>query len=57
MNLLLLAHRCQLLVGFVYVRNRLETILYVGAEGLKERTKRTTFIRVQEQENNVYSKE
>ncbi|MBK2124504.1 GMP reductase [Fangia hongkongensis] len=30
---------------------------YVGAKHLKELTKRTTFIRVQEQENNVYGKE
>ncbi|WP_428448020.1 hypothetical protein [Photobacterium nomapromontoriensis] len=28
-----------------------------GAAQLKELTKRTTFIRVQEQENNVYGKE
>ncbi|MGO1297137.1 MAG: GMP reductase [Vibrio sp.] len=33
------------------------TCTYVGAEQLKELTKRTTFIRVQEQENNVYGKE
>ncbi|MFC3024104.1 GMP reductase [Vibrio zhugei] len=33
------------------------TCTYVGAEHLKELTKRTTFIRVQEQENNVYGKE
>ncbi|MGX9416377.1 GMP reductase [Vibrio sp. RC27] len=33
------------------------TCTYVGAEALKELTKRTTFIRVQEQENNVYGKE
>ena len=30
---------------------------YVGAAKLKELTKRTTFIRVQEQENNVFGKE
>jgi GMP reductase len=29
----------------------------VGASQLKELTKRTTFIRVREQENNVYGKE
>jgi GMP reductase len=28
---------------------------YVGASALKELTKRTTFIRVQEQENRAYS--
>ena len=33
------------------------TCTYVGAAQLKELTKRTTFIRVQEQENNVYGKE
>ncbi|MGY2574329.1 GMP reductase [Vibrio sp. C8] len=33
------------------------TCTYVGAASLKELTKRTTFIRVQEQENNVYGKE
>ena len=33
------------------------TCTYVGASKLKELTKRTTFIRVQEQENNVYGKE
>ncbi len=33
------------------------TCTYVGAAKLKELTKRTTFIRVQEQENNVYGKE
>ncbi|UGA57150.1 GMP reductase [Vibrio sp. VB16] len=33
------------------------TCTYVGAARLKELTKRTTFIRVQEQENNVYGKE
>ena len=33
------------------------TCTYVGAQHLKELTKRTTFIRVLEQENNVYSKE
>jgi GMP reductase len=32
------------------------TCTYVGASKLKELTKRTTFIRVQEQENQVYSK-
>ncbi|PCS22336.1 GMP reductase [Candidatus Enterovibrio escicola] len=32
------------------------TCTYVGAAKLKELTKRTTFIRVQEQENNLYSK-
>ena len=32
------------------------TCTYVGARRLKELTKRTTFIRVQEQENQVYSK-
>jgi GMP reductase len=32
------------------------TCTYVGASRLKELTKRTTFIRVQEQENQVYSK-
>ena len=31
------------------------TCTYVGASRLKELTKRTTFIRVQEQENRVYS--
>ena len=31
--------------------------LVVGAAKLKELTKRTTFIRVQEQENNVFGKE
>ena len=31
------------------------TCTYVGASKLKELTKRTTFIRVQEQENQVYS--
>ena len=31
------------------------TCTYVGARRLKELTKRTTFIRVQEQENQVYS--
>jgi GMP reductase len=31
------------------------TCTYVGAKRLKELTKRTTFIRVQEQENQVYS--
>ena len=30
---------------------------YIGAATLKELTKRTTFIRVREQENNVYGKE
>lgn len=33
------------------------TCTYVGAQYLKELTKRTTFIRVLEQENNVYGKE
>jgi GMP reductase len=33
------------------------TCTYLGASELKELTKRTTFIRVQEQENNVYGKE
>ncbi len=33
------------------------TCTYVGASSLKELSKRTTFIRVQEQENNVYGKE
>ena len=33
------------------------TCTYVVAARLKELTKRTTFIRVQEQENNVYGKE
>ncbi|UJF16836.1 GMP reductase [Vibrio sp. SS-MA-C1-2] len=33
------------------------TCTYVGAARLKELTKRTTFIRVQEQENNVYGRE
>ena len=33
------------------------TRTYVGASQLKELTKRTTFIRVREQENNVYGKE
>lgn len=33
------------------------TCTYVGAAFLKELTKRTTFIRVQEQENNVFGKE
>lgn len=33
------------------------TCTYVGAAKLKELTKRTTFIRVHEQENNVYGKE
>jgi GMP reductase len=33
------------------------TCTYVGAQRLKELTKRTTFIRVLEQENNVYGKE
>ncbi|EAS45718.1 GMP reductase [Photobacterium profundum] len=33
------------------------TCTYVGASQLKQLTKRTTFIRVQEQENNVYGKE
>ncbi|SES82017.1 GMP reductase [Thalassotalea agarivorans] len=33
------------------------TCTYVGAARLKELSKRTTFIRVQEQENNVYGKE
>jgi len=32
------------------------TCTYVGAESLKELSKRTTFIRVQEQENRVYTK-
>ena len=32
------------------------TCTYVGAARLKELTKRTTFIRVAEQENKVYSK-
>ena len=31
------------------------TCTYVGASRLKELTKRTTFIRVEEQENKVYS--
>jgi len=31
------------------------TCTYVGAQRLKELTKRTTFIRVAEQENRVYS--
>ena len=31
------------------------TCTYVGAEKLKELTKRTTFIRVAEQENQIYS--
>jgi GMP reductase len=31
--------------------------IWVGASQLKELTKRTTFIRVREQENNVYGKE
>jgi GMP reductase len=31
------------------------TCTYVGAQRLKELTKRTTFIRVAEQENQVYS--
>ena len=31
------------------------TCTYVGAERLKELTKRTTFIRVEEQENRVYN--
>jgi GMP reductase len=33
------------------------TCTYVGASNLKELTKRTTFIRVQEQENNMFGKE
>ncbi|NRA40819.1 MAG: GMP reductase [Pseudomonadales bacterium] len=33
------------------------TCTYVGAASLKELSKRTTFIRVQEQENNVFGKE
>ena len=33
------------------------TCTYVGAQRLKELTKRTTFIRVAEQENRVYEKE
>ena len=33
------------------------TCTYVGAATLKQLSKRTTFIRVQEQENNVYGKE
>ncbi len=33
------------------------TCTYVGAAELRELTKRTTFIRVQEQENNVFGKE
>ena len=33
------------------------TCTYVGAAALRELTKRTTFIRVREQENNVYGKE
>jgi GMP reductase len=33
------------------------TCTYVGAASLKELSKRTTFIRVQEQENVVYGKE
>jgi len=33
------------------------TCTYVGASALRELTKRTTFIRVREQENNVYGKE
>ncbi|MGL4381470.1 MAG: GMP reductase [Vibrio sp.] len=33
------------------------TCTYVGAAELRELTKRTTFIRVQEQENNVYERE
>ncbi|KWT98983.1 GMP reductase [Vibrio toranzoniae] len=33
------------------------TCTYVGAAKLKELTKRTTFIRVQEQENNIFGKE
>ncbi|QMV16915.1 GMP reductase [Vibrio spartinae] len=33
------------------------TCTYVGAANLKELTKRTTFIRVQEQENNMFGKE
>ena len=32
------------------------TCTYVGASQLKELSKRTTFIRVEEQENQVYSK-
>ena len=32
------------------------TCTYVGASRLKNLTKRTTFIRVQEQENQVYTK-
>jgi GMP reductase len=32
------------------------TCTYVGAARLKELTKRTTFIRVAEQENTIYSK-
>ena len=31
------------------------TCTYVGAQRLKELTKRTTFIRVEEQENRVYT--
>ena len=33
------------------------TCTYVGAQRLKELTKRTTFIRVAEQENQVYKKD
>lgn len=33
------------------------TCTYVGAAKLKELTKRTTFIRVREQENNLFGKE
>ena len=33
------------------------TCTYVGAERLKELTKRTTFIRVSEQENRVYTEQ
>jgi GMP reductase len=33
------------------------TCTYLGASELRELTKRTTFIRVQEQENNVFGKE
>ncbi|PTP68095.1 GMP reductase [Vibrio splendidus] len=33
------------------------TCTYLSAAKLKELTKRTTFIRVQEQENNVFGKE
>jgi len=33
------------------------TCTYVGAASLKELSKRTTFIRVLEQENNVFGKE